>query len=82
LQAEGRQFKSARLHQLKGENMPPEPSGTSPIVAAIFGIFWLLFMVGMTVGYIILLIAWWRAMKAHEKIANKLSEIADKFQPK
>jgi len=37
-------------------------------------------MSGMIVAYIIMLVAWWRAMKAHEKIANKLSEIADKFQ--
>jgi uncharacterized membrane protein len=39
-------------------------------------------MGGMIVAWIIVLVAWWRGMKAHEKIAEKLSEIADKFQPK
>jgi nitrate/nitrite transporter NarK len=62
--------------------MPPKSSGMPPIAAAIFSIFWFLFMGGMIVAYIIMLVAWWRAMKAHEKIANKLSEIADKFQAK
>jgi len=51
----------------------------SPQAAAIAGIIWLLIMSGMVVGYIVMLISWWRAMKAHEKIAEKLSEIAEKL---
>ena len=62
--------------------MPPKLSGMPPVIAAIFGISWLLFMSGIFVSYIIMLVAWWRAMKAHEKIADKLSEIANKFQPR
>ena len=37
------------------------------------------FMGGLVVTYVIMLIAFWRGMKAHEKIAEKLSEIADKL---
>jgi len=59
--------------------MPPKEGAMSPQAAAIVGIIWLLIMSGMVVGYIVMLISWWRAMKAHEKIAEKLSEIAEKL---
>jgi uncharacterized membrane protein YciS (DUF1049 family) len=62
--------------------MPPKEGAMPPGVGAIIGIIWLLFMGGMIVGYVIMLIVWWRAMKAHEKIADKLNQIADKLQAK
>ena len=43
----------------------------------LFFLIWLAMMVGMIVGYIILLVALWRAMKAHEAIARSASDIAD-----
>jgi uncharacterized membrane-anchored protein YhcB (DUF1043 family) len=54
----------------------------SPVTTMIFAIVWLFFILGMAIGYVVMLIVWWRTMKAHQKIADKLSEIADKFQPK
>ena len=36
----------------------------------------------MFIGYIIMVISLWRAMKAHEKIAVKLSDLTDKLQLK
>lgn len=42
----------------------------------VFFLIWLAMMVGMIVGYIILLVALWRAMKAHEAIARSASDIA------
>ncbi len=62
--------------------MPPRTSAMPPAAGLILGIVWFLFMGGMIVGYVIMLIAWWRAMKAHEKIADKLNQIADKLQAK
>jgi len=63
--------------------MPPkEGAAMPPGVGVIIGIIWLLLLGGMIVGYVIMLISWWRAMRAHEKIADKLNEIADKLQPK
>lgn len=58
-----------------------EPSQVGP---AIFGvllfIIWLLMMVSMFAGWILFLIAAWRAMKAHEKIASCIEAIADNKQ--
>jgi hypothetical protein len=51
----------------------------SPVVGAVFAIIWLIFMLGAAVTYVIMLIAGWRLMKAHEKIADKLSDIANKM---
>jgi len=62
--------------------MPPRTSGMPPAMGIVFGITWFLFMGGMAIAYIIMLVAIWRLMKAHEKIAEKLSQIADKFQLK
>jgi phage shock protein PspC (stress-responsive transcriptional regulator) len=60
----------------------PKEASIPPAVVAVFAIIWFLLMGGMVVAYIIMLIAGWRLMKAHEKIASKLSEIADKLQLK
>ena len=48
------------------------------VMGGLFFIIWLLMMVGMIVGYTILLIAIWRAMKAHESIADSVKTIANK----
>jgi nitrate/nitrite transporter NarK len=62
--------------------MPPRDSAMPPVLGIIFGIIWFLFMGGMIVAYIVMLIAAWRLMKAHEKIADKLNQLAEKFQLK
>ena len=45
-------------------------------------VIWLLMMAGMVAGYVILLLAAWRAMKAHESIAESLIGIANNFKPR
>jgi len=68
--------------------MPPQgatgtcPTGPGAALAAVFGIVWFVFMIGIAVSYIIMLIAAWRAMRAHEKLADKVGEIADKLSVK
>ena len=58
--------------------MPAKPEAPS----ILFLFVWLIFMVGMIVTYIIVLIALWRTMKAHERIAERFGAIAEKFQLK
>lgn len=52
-------------------------------VPAIGGLFfvllWLLMMAGGLIGYIILLVAIWRLMRAHESVAESLKELAQKM---
>jgi hypothetical protein len=43
----------------------------------VFFAVWLLMMIGMVVGYIIFLVAIWRAMIAHESIAGSLRKLAE-----
>jgi uncharacterized membrane protein len=62
--------------------MPPKEGAMPPQAAAIIGVIWLILMGGMVIGYVVMLVSWWRAMKAHEKIADKLDEIAQKLQAK
>ncbi len=47
-------------------------------MTGIFFLIYILMMGGMVVGYIVLLVAVWRAMKAHESIAYSIRHIADK----
>jgi len=54
------------------------PSGMGAAAGGLFLFIWLLLMGGMLVGYIILLVAIWRGMKAHESIAHSLYTIAQK----
>lgn len=44
--------------------------------ASLFFVIWLLMMTAGLVGYVILLVAVWRGMKAHESIADTLKYIA------
>ena len=57
-------------------------SQMSSQAAVIFWIVWLLFMAGMVISYIIMLIAAWKLMRAHQKIAQVLSQVADKLSAK
>ena len=52
------------------------------IGGALFFILWLLMMGGMVFGWIIFLIAAWRAMRAHETIADTLRYIASNISLK
>jgi uncharacterized protein YneF (UPF0154 family) len=49
-----------------------EPLGPG-LIGDLFFIIWLVLMSGMFVGYFILLVAVWRAMKAHESIASNMA---------
>lgn len=48
----------------------------------MFGGMWLLMMLGMAAVYIIFLVAAWRAMRAHEAMANTLRDIAENLRTK
>jgi len=57
--------------------------GVGPAIGGIFFFFfWLLIMGAMLVPYIIMLIAMWRAMKAHESIAQTLLRISLNYEKK
>lgn len=59
------------------------PERLVPGIAGIFLFFFGLLMVGVTlVPYIIMLIAVWRAMKAHESIAQTLLRISLNYEKK
>ena len=44
------------------------------LLGAFFFIVWGAMMIGMVVGYVLLIIALWRGMKAHESIASSLKD--------
>jgi len=48
----------------------------APLMGGIFFLLWLLKMAAMVAGYVILLVALWRGMKAHERIATTLDTLA------
>ncbi len=54
--------------------MQPFDSGVG-LVGGFFFIFWLLTMGAIVVGYLVLLVAVWRGMKAHEAIAQTMKEL-------
>ena len=60
------------------QSMPGGPG----IAGGLFFVVWLLMMLGMVVGYIFLLVAVWRGMKAHESIAETMRDIANNLKPK
>jgi glucose-6-phosphate dehydrogenase assembly protein OpcA len=59
--------------------MPPKDAPMPPAIAIVMLVVYLLFLGGMLGFSIIMLVAWWKAMRAHQKIAEKLGEIADKL---
>ena len=52
-----------------------------PVGGILFFLVWLLMLGGFLLGYIILLVALWRAMRAHESIADTLKDIANNLRP-
>ena len=53
------------------------PMPGSAFFGGIFFFLWFVMMMAMVAGYVILLVALWRGMKAHESIARTLEQIAD-----
>jgi len=47
----------------------------------MMGIMWPLMMLGMVAAYVILLLAVWRMMRAHESLAGAVKEVAEKIKP-
>jgi len=64
--------KGVRLNATRGPGFP----------GGLFFIMWILFMIGGIIGYIILLVALWRGMKAHESMASALREIGYNLKSK
>ena len=49
----------------------------APAIGGLFFVLlWLLMMAGGLIGYIVLLVAIWRLMRAHESVADSLKELA------
>jgi hypothetical protein len=48
------------------------------LLQGVMFLLWLLMTGGMIVGCIVFLVAAWRAMKAHESVAESLRRIAEK----
>ena len=53
--------------------------GTPGVAELAFLLVWLLMMAGGLIGYIILLVAIWRLMRAHESVADSLKELVQKM---
>ncbi len=49
-------------------------NGGTMLGGAVFFLVWLMFMVGGIAGYIILLVAVWKLMRAHESLADTAQE--------
>ena len=63
------------LAHSQAQPMPPQ-------AAMIFGLIWFLIMGAISVSYLFMVISLWKGMRAHQKIAEKLGEIADRLSPK
>lgn len=48
----------------------------------MFSGMWMLMMLGMAAVYIIFLLAAWRAMRAHESLAESVKEIVENMKPR
>ena len=49
-------------------------------MGGLFFVIWLVMMLGMIIGWIIVIIALWRGMKAHERIASTLDTLAQSLR--
>ena len=58
--------------QVSGRELPP--GGFA--MMGVMMVLWLVMMAPFVVGWIIFLIASWRAMKAHERLADTLTTLA------
>ena len=57
------------------EGMQGMPGGGFAAMGVFF-LLWLLVMAGFVVGWVVFLVAVWRGMKAHERIASTLDSLA------
>jgi len=46
----------------------------SPAVAGLLFLIWLIFVGGIIIGWVVMAVAAWRGMKAHESIAASMKE--------
>ena len=53
----------------------PSIGGVIPLILVLV---YLLMIGGMIAGWVVLVVAAWRGMKAHESVAESLRELADK----
>lgn len=53
------------------------PGAGGAIASGLFVLVWLGLMLGGLIGYVVMLVALWRGMKAHESIADSLREAID-----
>ena len=58
--------------------MQTAPSMGGLFAGGLFFIIWLLMMGTMLIGWVLVLVAIWRAMRAHESIADSLEKIAER----
>jgi len=61
---------------------PNMPGMGGAFLGVIFIILWVILMGGMVIGYIFMLVALWRASKAHQAIAESVKEIAAHLKSK
>ena len=55
------------------------PTGPSAVFGMFFSVIWFVMMAGMVISWIVLLVAIWRAMKAHESIATSARFMLDEM---
>lgn len=58
------------------------PRNLPGVFEGLLVLIWLLLMVGGLISYIILLVAIWRTMRAHESIATALKDLANHLKSK
>ena len=58
------------------------PPTMSPQLAIIMMLLWVFIMGAMILSYAFMLIAFWKGMRAHQKIAEALKVIAEKLPVK
>ncbi len=61
--------------------MTGEPAWGS-LAVGLFGLIWIVFVVGWIVAVVVFLVAAWRAMKAHERLADSAKEALDLLRSK
>jgi hypothetical protein len=58
--------------------MPPQ--GAANIIGTVFSVLWAISTALMIMGWGLILLIFWKLMKAHEKLADKVAEIAAKIK--
>ncbi len=57
-----------------------EPDMVGGVVGIVMFLLWLVIMLGMLGSWIIMIMAAWRAMKAHESIAQSIPQILQEIR--